>query len=194
MVMFRVINKLEDVIIRFQMFVSRICKNKTEFKTFEEFIGYNYENEHPMLSKVHAVLNKGVVVTNWLIKKMRESYFWLFPVGNVIKSDILPNNDEVPFNVKFLYMNFSILEEYVEKYDIRRIESNENEENKWWTDEHFDEIYELSNEIIDLYEWWQDRKLKNIDAGVDDAIMRVEEDQKLIRLAKIRHRIWWNVG
>ena len=70
--MLRIINQLEDVIVRFQMFISRICKNKTEFKTFEEFIGYNYENEHPMLSKVHVVLNKGVVVGNWLVKKTRE--------------------------------------------------------------------------------------------------------------------------
>lgn len=194
MIMLNMLNKLEDFNMRISMFISLICKNKQEFSTFEEFQEYSHEKEHPVLSKIHKAFNKGVVLSYSMIKMLKKFYFYMYPVGNIIKSKILPNNDEIPFNIKFLYLNFAMLEEYVERFNIRRINANENEENKWRSDEHFEEIYELSNEIIDLYEWWQWRKRLNIDAGVDDATIRIEEDQKLIRLAKIRHRIWWNVG
>lgn len=188
-----IINPIEDLAISLEMFISNICKNKMSFLTYEEFRDFDYEKEHPILSKIYKILWQPVSFLYWTHKQLRNFNFFLFPVGNVVKSSILPQNDEVPFNIKFLYMNFEMLEEYVNNYRIKRIKPDDSDD-RWYSDEQFDEAYELSNEVMDLFEWWESRKTMDIDAGADDATMRIEEDQMLIRLAKIRHRIWWGVG
>ena len=86
-----------------------------------------------------------------------------------------------------------MLEGHVQKYHIERINIAEKDDEKWQSYERFEEAFELSNEIIDLFEWWQIRKMRAIDAGVNDVNIRIEEDRMLIRLAKIRHRIWWGI-
>jgi hypothetical protein len=188
------INPLEDLAISLEMFISKICKNKTSFSNYEEIMAFDYSKEHPILSKIFKILWKPVSLLYFASKQLRKFNFLLFPVGNVIKSSILPRNDEVPFNVKFLYLNFEMLKEYVKTYHIERINIADSEDEKWYSDEQFEKAYELSNEVMDLVEWWDGRKQKPIEAGVDDVTMRIEEDQMLIRLAKIRHRIWWSIG
>ena len=91
------------------------------FLTYEEFRDFDYEKEHPILSKIYKILWQPVSFLYWTHKQLRNFNFFLFPVGNVVKSSILPQNDEVPFNIKFLYMNFEMLEEYVNNYRIKRI-------------------------------------------------------------------------
>lgn len=187
------IDPIEDLAISLEMFISNICKNKISFSSYEEFLDFNYEKQHPILSKIWKILWQPVSFLYWTYKQLRNFNFLLFPVGNVVKSSTLPRNDEISFNIKFLYINFEMLEEYVNKYHIKRVNLGDSN-NKWYSDEKFEEIYELSNEIMDLFEWWRHRKGMDIDAGADDATMRIEEDQMLIRLAKIRHRIWWDIG
>lgn len=188
------INPLEDIAITLEMFISKICKNKTSFSTYEESRDFDYQKEHPILSKIYKILWKPVFMLHRAYRALRSFNFIMFPVGNVTKSQILPRNDEVPFNIKFLYMNFEMLENYVNNYRIKRINISDSEDEKWYSDEQFDEAFELSNEVMDLVEWWDGRKQKPIEAGVDDVTMRIEEDQMLIRLSKIRHRIYWGIG
>ena len=87
-----------------------------------------------------------------------------------------------------------MLEEFVNRYNIKRINIEDRDDEKWRSDEQFEEYFELSNEVIDLIEWWHGRKTMSIESGLDDVNMRIEEDRMLIRLAKIRHRIYWGIG
>lgn len=157
-------------------------------------MAFDYSKEHPILSKIFKILWKPVSLLYFASKQLRKFNFLLFPVGNVIKSSILPRNDEVPFNVKFLYLNFEMLEDFVSRYHVKRINIEDRDDEKWRSDEQFEEYFELSNEVIDLIKWWHGRKTMSIESGVDDVTMRIEEDQMLIRLSKIRHRIYWGIG
>ena len=189
-----IIDPILTIAIRSELFFAYICKHKNTFDSFDEMKDHidNYKKNHPILSKLFKILYKFSKIFYDLYHFLEKVNYFLFPVGNVVKSKLLPN-EQMPFNVKYLYINFKMLEDHVAEYGNYQYTENDwkNKKELWQNRQAFDDVVELSSEIADLLAWWNIRKEKEFYWQEIDVKNRIEEDKMLIRLNKIRHKMYW---